>query len=433
MKPTQDEIVRAYYMKSRTLILHEQIVWGEGDKEELPVIPIQAQDKDKKRDDKEATIKDGEEEQPPETEEQRAAREAQEKIKRLEQHLREARDAAAKAAEDKAKKAGEDLIKELDDEKAKKERQKEKRKEKKQRKKQSKEGEVPPSDEGEDSDEEEEEKKEKPEGESKKPDGESKEEGDKPTTEEKKPEDKEKSKEKPKPEGEEAKEKSEEGPPKDKEPEDSWAEVLRKARKPRQVTSKAAEKAKARSYPRPMCEPSAKPNYTYPRPHHVPTREVMYSGKWIVNEKPRDVQKRNPLKLTKEHAAIWELGVRSRYTDNKVCVLQAMNAKKQTPPRGTPSTSQGPDTYWVQTAILLQEDGSLPFSELPGMYPRLYTFDKFWDIPRRPEGRQLEGVALGVAQHVVGTFELDMKRRAATVKAYVDNEPLMILVEYGGF
>ena len=113
-----------------------------------------------------------------------------------------------------------------------------------------------------------------------------------------------------------------------------------------------------------MCEPSAEPNYTYPKPQHVPTRELMYSGKLIVNEKPRDVQKRNVLKLTKEHAAIWEFG-------------EAMNAKKQTPPRGTPFTKQGPDTYWVQTTMLLLEDGSLPFSELPGMYPQLYTFDKF--------------------------------------------------------
>ena len=106
-------------------------------------------------------------------------------------------------------------------------------------------------------------------------------------------------------------------------------------------------------------------------------------------------------------------------------MLQAMNA----PPRGTPLTKQGPDTYWVQTTMLLHDDGSLPFSELPGMYPQLYTFDKFWDIPRRQEGRQLEGVALGIAQCVVGTFELDMKRRAATVKAYVDNEPFWLNME----
>ena len=63
------------------------------------------------------------------------------------------------------------------------------------------------------------------------------------------------------------------------------------------------------------------------------------------------------------------------------------------------------------------------------MYPRLYAFDKFWDIPRRQEGRQLDGVALGVAQYVVGTFELEMKRRAATVKAYVDNEPFWLNME----
>ena len=105
-----------------------------------------------------------------------------------------------------------------------------------------------------------------------------------------------------------------------------------------------------------------------------------------------------------------------------------MNARKQTPPRGTPFTIQGEDTYWVQTAIQMHEDGSLPFSELPGMYPRLYTFDKFWDIPRRQEGRQLDGVALGVAQYV-GTCELEMKRKAATVKAYVNNEPFWLNME----
>ena len=129
------------------------------------------------------------------------------------------------------------------------------------------------------SDDEEEGEKEKSEGESKRPEGESKEEGDKPATEDKKAEDKEKSEEKPKPEGEEPKAKDE-GPPKHKEPEASWAEVLRKARKPPQVNSKAAEKAMARSYPRPMCEPSVKPDYTYPRPQHVPTRELMCSEKW---------------------------------------------------------------------------------------------------------------------------------------------------------
>ena len=30
-------------MKNRTLILHEQIVWGEGADEDLPVIPIQGE------------------------------------------------------------------------------------------------------------------------------------------------------------------------------------------------------------------------------------------------------------------------------------------------------------------------------------------------------------------------------------------------------
>ena len=73
---------------------------------------------------------------------------------------------------------------------------------------------------------------------------------------------------------------------------------------------------------------------------------------------------------------------------------------------------------------------SLPFSELPGMFPRLYTFDKFWEIPTRQEGQQLRGVTPGVAQYIVGTFELENKKRTATMKTYVENEPY--LDEYGG-
>ena len=423
VQPAEDEIRRAYYMKNRTLLLHNQIVWGEGADNDRPKIPTrgeqpeqesskkrtsrttkkrkdrsddhgdsddphdprsganppsigdEAQDKSKQKDEKEATLKEGDQEQLPETEEQRAAREAQERIQELEKQLKEARDAARKAADDKARKTGDELIQEVEDEKAKKERKREKKKEKKHRKKQRKEGDPePPSDDDdeEDSDEEEKEGEDKPEGESKKrPEGESKEEGDKPTCQDKKPEGEEKPDEKTKPEGEEKKEESEEGPPKDKEPQETWAEVLRKARKPRQTTSKAAERARARTYPRPMCESTAKPNYAYPRPQHVPTKDTLYSGRWTVNERPKDVQKRSTLKLAKEHKPIWEYGVRSRYTDYKICVLQVLNARKQTPPRGSPFALESTDVYWVQTTMQLHEDGSIPFSELPGMYPVL--------------------------------------------------------------
>ena len=118
-----------------------------------------------------------------------------------------------------------------------------------------------------------------------------------------------------------------------------------------------------------------------------------------------------------------------RYTDFKICVLQVLNARRQLPQRGTPFASECEETYWVQTTMRLHEDGSLPLSELPGMYPRLYTFDQFWDIPRRQEGQQLKGVTLGVAQYVVGTFELESKRRAATTKSYVDKEPFWLNME----
>ena len=39
VQPTQQEVKKAYYMRNRTLILHNQIVWGEGADEDRPVIP----------------------------------------------------------------------------------------------------------------------------------------------------------------------------------------------------------------------------------------------------------------------------------------------------------------------------------------------------------------------------------------------------------
>ena len=118
-----------------------------------------------------------------------------------------------------------------------------------------------------------------------------------------------------------------------------------------------------------------------------------------------------------------------RYTDYKICVLQVLSASKQTPLPATPFALDGGDTYWVQTTMQLHDDGHLPFSELPGMFPRLYTFDKFWEIPRRQEGQQLKGVTLGVAQYIVGTFELENKKRTATMKTYVENEPYWLNME----
>ena len=41
VQPTGQEIKKAYYMKNRTLILHNQIVWGPGADEDQPVIPEQ--------------------------------------------------------------------------------------------------------------------------------------------------------------------------------------------------------------------------------------------------------------------------------------------------------------------------------------------------------------------------------------------------------
>ena len=103
--------------------------------------------------------------------------------------------------------------------------------------------------------------------------------------------------------------------------------------------------------------------------------------------------------------------------------------KKQKPPKMSPFASNGEDVFWVQTTIQLHEEGTLPFSELPGMHPRVYSFDKFWEIPKREEGSQLKGNALGVAQYVAGTLELESKRKAGTMKMHIDNEPVWLNTE----
>ena len=96
---------------------------------------------------------------------------------------------------------------------------------------------------------------------------------------------------------------------------------FKRAAKPRQNTSQAAQKARARTYPRPMCEASAQVDYVYV-PQHVPTREVSTSGKWSVTEKTKDIPiTRNPMRLKDNpHKAILEYGIRRRFTDYKVCV-----------------------------------------------------------------------------------------------------------------
>ena len=243
------------------------------------------------------------------------------------QKLQEAKDAKAKveqeaqkAAEERARKAGEDLVYEVETEQAAKQRKREASKEKKAKKKKKK---TSPEDEG---------KSEPSEGEEDKP------EGDKPK------EEKLEKDESPKDESKEEN-KEKEGPIKDEEPAEPWSVVVRRAAKPRQNTSKAAEKARARTYPRPMCEANAQ-TYVY-TPQHVPTRELVVTGRWSVVEKMRDIPPtRNPMKLKENpHKAIHEHGIRRRFTDSKVCILQVLESGKQTPPQGSPFALEGPDTY----------------------------------------------------------------------------------------
>ena len=181
LRPTEAEAIKAYYMKNRTLILHNQIVWGKEADKDQPVIPSQeeqsrqdssrrdetsstqekrdrsgdhdeddpnkrrsnanppskgdeAQDQEKKEDEKEATAESGEKEQTA------AEREALETVKELKRKLKAAQEAARKAAEDKAQRIGEGLAQQVDDERARKQKKKESKKGKKRRKKQKKDG-----------------------------------------------------------------------------------------------------------------------------------------------------------------------------------------------------------------------------------------------------------------------------------------------------
>ena len=109
-----------------------------------------------------------------------------------------------------------------------------------------------------------------------------------------------------------------------------------------------------------MCGEDSKPNYAKTRVQHVPIKEPLYSDRWSVQDKPKDVQRRSSIKLAKDtfHKAILEHGTRKRYSDFKVSVLQVLNAKKQTPPRATPFALPGQEVYGVQTTMQLHEDGS---------------------------------------------------------------------------
>ena len=170
-------------------------------------------------------------------------------------------------------------------------------------------------------------------------------------------------------------------------------------------------------------------------PEHVPPRDAPFSERWDTKGKPQTVQKRNPVQLGKDtvHKAIHEHGIRKRYGEFKTTVLQVLTAPKQKPPKSSPFALCGPDAYWVQTTMV-HESGNIPFSELPGMHPRADTLEKLWQIPKKPtgkgeEGYQLKGIALGVAQYVVGLLELRHRRRPGTMKVILDNEPSWLNME----
>ena len=450
VEPTPQELSVAFHMKNRALILHDRIVWGPEADQDNPKPPSKQQESKSKPSQEGASAGDdlmdasvpptegngddedpnrkkpddssqrkGDESQDPEekkeekeasidTPESRAEKEAQDRINDLMQKLQEAKDAKAKvereakeAAEERARKAGEELIQEIEDEEAAKRRKKEAAKQKSsenKKKKNAPEKGESESDKGEE---------DNPEGDKTKKEESSKDE----------------------PPKDESKEKDEkqDGPTKDEEPTEPWIEVVRRAAKPRQSASKAAEKARARTYPRPMCEATAQGIYSY-NPQHVPTRELFTLGRWSVIEKTKDIPAtRNPMRLKDNpHKAIQEYGIRRRFTDYKVCILQVLESGKQSPPPGSRFTLDGPDTYWVQTTIQLNEDGTLPFEELPGMFPSLYKFDTFWEIPKRLDGQPLRGITLGVAQYVVGTLELEFRKKPGTSKTFVEKEPFWL-------
>ena len=102
---------------------------------------------------------------------------------------------------------------------------------------------------------------------------------------------------------------------------------------------------------------------------------------------------------------------------------------RQYPEKGTPFAKHGTQEYWIQTTLELHPDGTIPFSELPGVHPRMYTFARYWDIPKSDTGTPLRGKALGlgVAQYVVG--ELGLQKKVGSDKTMVENEPSWLNME----
>ena len=147
--------------------------------------------------------------------------------------------------------------------------------------------------------------------------------------------------------------------------------MIKRSRPNRQSKNTAAGKANARTYPRPLCQADARPNYTYKRVARVPPRDAPVSDRWDTKDMPKTVQKRNPVQMSHNtyHKAIYEHGIRKRYSEFKIAVLQVLNAPKQKPPKSTPFELGGPDVHWVQTTLQLHEGGTTPFTELPGMHP----------------------------------------------------------------
>ena len=63
------------------------------------------------------------------------------------------------------------------------------------------------------------------------------------------------------------------------------------------------------------------------------------------------------------------------------------------------------------------------------MHPRTYTLDKLWEIQKGVAGTRLRGIALGVAQYVVGLFDLQYNRRPGAMKMVLENEPFWLNME----
>ena len=136
-----------------------------------------------------------------------------------------------------------------------------------------------------------------------------------------------------------------------------WEKVMSKDRKKRQDAQQAQEKARARTFPRPLCPEESRPDYIYTG-EHVSPRMATYSYRWEPKKKPSGTPKKTSLQQGGDHihGSIFNYGVRRRFNECKIAVLQVLDAPRQYPEKGTPFAKHGSEEYWIQTTLELHPE-----------------------------------------------------------------------------